>query len=76
MPVKYRKQVEARLRRLPGIIRDRREALGLTQEGMAESLEISIDTMKAIESGRRVPSIAMLIYFCLYLNIDMKFETR
>ncbi len=76
VPLKYRKQVEVRLRRLPRIIRDRREALGLTQERLAENLEISIETMKAIESGRRVPSLAMLLYFCLYLNIDLKFENR
>lgn len=76
VPPRYRKQVETRLRRLPRLIRDRRQALDYTQEELSEGLEISIETMKAIEGGRRVPSLSMLLYICLYLGIDLRFDYR
>jgi DNA-binding XRE family transcriptional regulator len=76
VPLRYRKQVETRLRRLPRVIRDRRETLGYTQEELSEGLDISIETMKAIEGGRRIPSLPMLLYICLYLDIDLRFDYR
>lgn len=76
VPAKFRKQVEGRLRRLSAVIRARREALGLTQERLAENLDISIETLKAVEQGRRIPSLAMLLYICLFLNVELKPEIR
>ena len=76
VPAKFRKQVEGRLRRLSAVIRARREALGLTQERLAENLDISIETLKAVEQGRRIPSLAMLLYICLYLSVELKPEIR
>jgi len=76
IPHKFRKQVEAKLEALPELIRRRREEMDLTQEGLAEVLEVSIETMKAIEGGRRYPSLPMLFYLCLYLGIDVNFKTK
>lgn len=74
IPKKFRGQIERQLESLPVMIQKRRKALGLTQEKLAENLEISIETMKAIESGRRYPSLPMLFYICLSLEISVEFK--
>lgn len=71
VPKKFHKRVEAQLRAMSAIVQARRKALGLTQEHFAEKLDISLDTVKAIESGRRFPSLPMLFYICLFLKIDL-----
>lgn len=75
IPPKYRKKVEDSLRTMSRGIQERRENLDLTQEELAEDLDISVETMKAIETGRRVPSLEMLLYVCFYLGIAVHFES-
>lgn len=75
VPPKFKKQVEARLREVPQLIKERREVLGLTQEELAEKLEIGLDTMKAVETGRRFPSLPMLFYIFEFLKIEIRFRT-
>lgn len=74
VPPKFKKQFEARLHEVPRLIRERREALKLTQEELAEKLEIGLDTMKAVETGRRFPSLPMLFYVFEYLKIEVRFK--
>jgi DNA-binding XRE family transcriptional regulator len=74
VPAKFRRQVELRLKSLQGLIKKRREELGLTQEGLSEKLEISLETMKAIEGGKRFPSLPMLFYILLFLGIEVEFK--
>jgi DNA-binding XRE family transcriptional regulator len=56
------------------LIRRQREKKGFTQEALAEALEISIETMKAIEGGRRHPSLPLLFHTCLFLGIEVAFK--
>lgn len=39
----------------------RRNELKLTQESLAHACNVSLPTIKAIESGKRIPSISMLL---------------
>ena len=72
IPNKYRKGVERRLWLISKAIQTRRDELKLTQEGLAERLEISSITIQFIEQGRRYPSLPMLFYICEYLRIKVE----
>lgn len=61
IPVKHRKAVEAQLRRISIVIQARREEMGLTQEELAEMLDLTVVALGYIEQGRRSP--AYLFYF-------------
>lgn len=74
IPAKYRKQVGAQLKALSLLIQARREALGLTQEKLAEELDISAVTLKTIEQNRRYPSLPMLFYICDYLKLEIQIK--
>lgn len=50
-------------------IREERKRLGLTQAELAERADISIDTIKSVEGGRRAMSLDT------YLNIVQALET-
>lgn len=72
IPAKYRKEVNARLKSLSQTIQARREEMGLTQEKLAEELDISAVTLKAIEQNRRYPSLPMLFYICDFLKLKIQ----
>ena len=72
IPVKYRKEIGTQLRDLSQRIQNRREALEMTQEKLAEDLDISAVMLKAIEQGKRYPSLPMLFYICRFLKIEIK----
>ena len=74
--VKRIKQVTAKMSRIPIAIRKGRENLGLTQESLAEALDISVETLKAIESGRRSPSLPLFFHLCLFLKIDVALKIK
>ena len=74
VPVKYRKQVRQRLTELSKTIQARRESLGLTQEELAEQLDISVITLQFIEQRRRYPSLPMLFYICSFLNLELQLK--
>lgn len=74
VPAKLKEPVESKLREIPRILRERRLELDLTQEDLSEELSISLETMKAIESGRRYPSLPMLFYIFAHMKIKVKFE--
>jgi DNA-binding XRE family transcriptional regulator len=56
-------------------IRSQRERLGLTQENLAERLDVSIDTVKGIELGYRFASLPMLIRLCRVLRLRISLNT-
>lgn len=48
--------------------------MGLTQEGVAEVLDISVNTIKYIEQGRRLSSLVMIIKIAIALKLRLSFQ--
>ncbi len=69
IPKKYLSYVENQLDSLGTKIRARREEMGLTQQELAEKLELAVMTIQFIEQGRRYPSLPLLFYICKALKI-------
>ena len=76
IPPAYRKRVKSRLDEVAGLIRLHRNLLGMTQEDLAEELDVSPMTIQFIEQGRRFPSVQMLFYVCDYLKIELSFGMK
>lgn len=74
VPKRFQIRLGQELKGVAALIRRRRLSLKITQEDLAESLEISLDTIKAIESGRRHPSLSLLFIVCFALVIDISFN--
>jgi DNA-binding XRE family transcriptional regulator len=72
IPAKHRKAVEAQLRRISVVIQTRREEMGLTQEELAEMLDLTVVALGYIEQGRRFPSLPFLFYMCRVMDIPIK----
>lgn len=72
IPSKYRKDVQSELRVISQTIQDRRKALGLTQEALAEKLDIAPTTLQFIEQGRRYPSLPMLAHICVVMKMKIQ----
>jgi len=70
VPAKDVKFVKTELMRISTLIQKKRKFLGLTQEELAESLEVSPETVRFIEQSRRIPSLPMLIRICKILKLD------
>lgn len=51
-------------RSVPGRLRKRRRALGLTQAALAERADVSVELVSRIERGLCLPSLATLVRFC------------
>ena len=71
IPTKYRSKVKSRLDKVSVQVQGKREALGLTQEELAEKLGVSTMTVQFIEQIRRYPSVQMFYYICDYLEIEL-----
>ena len=76
IPTKYRKIVMAQLLAIAEKIQSKRKKVGLTQEALAEELNISAMTLQFIEQGRTCPSLPMLLYICAYLKINIALHTN
>ena len=72
VPPKHRKAVEANLRNISVVIQARRKELGITQEQLAESLDLAVMTIQFIEQQQRYPSLPVLFYICREMNIPIK----
>lgn len=72
LPTKHRNEVIADLRLISAAVQSKRKALGLTQEELAEELDIAPTTVQFIEQQRRYPSLPMLLYICRYLELKIK----
>jgi DNA-binding XRE family transcriptional regulator len=72
LPPKHRNEVISDLRLISSAVQTRRKALGMTQEELAEQLDIAPTTVQFIEQQRRYPSLPMLLYICRYLELKIK----
>ena len=76
IPVKYRKIVLGQLAAMAEKIKNQRKKAGLTQEELAEELDISAIMVQFIEQKRTFPSLPMLLYICAYLKINFELGKR
>jgi transcriptional regulator with XRE-family HTH domain len=74
IPSKYRKEIASDLSALGKTIQAKRDALGYTQESIAEKLDIGVSTIKHIEQGIRFPSLPLLFFICRILEIEIKIK--
>jgi transcriptional regulator with XRE-family HTH domain len=58
------------------ILKERRDALKVTQEHLAELSGVGLRTLKAIESGRGNPTIETLNKLADVLGLELKLEVR
>jgi len=58
------------------ILKDRREALKVTQEYLAELSGVGLRTLKAIESGKGNPTLETLNKLADVLGMELKLEIR
>lgn len=68
---KLQREIDKQFWALAGQIQEARKAQGLSQERLAEELEISVTTVKSIEQGWRYPSLPMLFQICKFLKIHV-----
>jgi transcriptional regulator with XRE-family HTH domain len=54
-------------------IKERRQALGITQQSLATSTRITIQHISAIEQNKRVPSIGLLIRLSERLTVSLDY---
>lgn len=70
------KEIEAELKKIVSALQLYRHKLGLSQEKLAEELDINVNTIKYIEQGRRLPSLPMLLRICLKINLELNLTKR
>jgi transcriptional regulator with XRE-family HTH domain len=58
------------------VMKDRREALKVTQEHLAELSGVGLRTLKAIESGKGNPTIETLNKLADVLGLELKWEIK
>lgn len=66
-----KRKVESQLKALVGQIRDSRISRKMSQEKMAEVLDVSISSVKYIEQGRRIPSLPMMLKIANYFGLSL-----
>lgn len=71
IPKALRGAVEADLSDIAGKIRKKRKSKKLTQEGLAELLEVDPTTIQALESERGRPSLELLLAIVKTLEIKI-----
>jgi DNA-binding XRE family transcriptional regulator len=69
---KFRRQVEQSLERVSKQLKAARIAAGLTQDELAEDVDISVEMLRAIEGKRRLPSLTLLVHICVNLDIEIE----
>lgn len=68
LPPDIQKQTELKLLQLAKRIQRKRKKLNISQEKLAETLDIGVSTLKAIEQGKRLPSLTMLFHLSSVLK--------
>ena len=71
IPQKYHHEADKQLKGIARKIQRKRESLELSQEALAEKLNLAVNTIKTIEQSRRYPSLPMLFYICKSLGIKI-----
>jgi DNA-binding XRE family transcriptional regulator len=74
IPAQYKDLVTKQLESLSTMVRKRRDGEGLTQEALAEDLDIDPQTIAYIEQRRRYPSLSLLFTICARLKIKVQFK--
>jgi|tagenome__1003787_1003787.scaffolds.fasta_scaffold17405981_1 DNA-binding XRE family transcriptional regulator len=73
-PTKFKKEIAPRLKKIARQLQVKRQAMEISQENLAERLEVSPLTIQAIENCRRYPSLAMLISICDVLGLKLELK--
>jgi transcriptional regulator with XRE-family HTH domain len=71
VPTREQKYVKSEIAKISSKLQVRRQELGLTQEQLAEQLDVSTETVRFIEQMRRIPSLPMLIRLAKILKLDV-----
>lgn len=71
LPKKDQVYVKQWLSKLRKKLQEARKTHGFTQESLAEHLEISVNTIKYIEQGRRLPSLPLMLRLCKALKVKV-----
>ncbi|HOY31237.1 MAG TPA: helix-turn-helix transcriptional regulator [Bacteroidales bacterium] len=58
------------------ILKERREVLGVTQEHLAELANVSLRTLKSIESGKGNPTFETMYKLADVLGMEIKLVVR
>ena len=69
-----RKLVLEQMQDLSLSIQNRRKKMGFTQESLAEELDVSVNTIKYIEQGRRLPSLIMILRIAQVLKLRLALQ--
>lgn len=72
IPTQYQSQVKINISNLIDFITTKREEKKLSQETVAEMLNITVKTYQAYEQGTRKPSMEVLILMFLVFNFELK----
>ena len=72
IPPRYRRGVIVHLHTVAEAIKRAREAQKITQEELAELVEVDVSTVKSIEQKKRIPSMGLFFYLCEVLKIPVK----
>ncbi|MGE3975841.1 MAG: helix-turn-helix domain-containing protein [Bdellovibrionales bacterium] len=71
---KTRKVILEHVREFSSVLQAQRKKMGLTQEALAEKLDISVNTVKYIEQGRRLPSLVMILKIAVALKLRLTLQ--
>lgn len=71
LPPNIKRKTEKQLLKIAKKIQKRRKSMKMSQETLAEVLDIGVSTLKSIEQGKRLPSLSMLLYICHVLNFKI-----
>lgn len=74
MPKKYRSVIEENLIELVSELRSRRTQIEMTQEELAEELNVHRTTVQALEQHRTRPSIELLLAWVLVLKSKIELK--
>ena len=58
------------------VLKERREALGITQAHLAELADVSLRTLKALEVGKGNPTLETIAKLIEVLGMELKLEIK
>lgn len=71
---KTRKILTGHIQEIASALQSHRKKQGWTQESLAEALDVSVNTIKYIEQGRRLPSLVMILRIAHVLKIKLHLQ--
>lgn len=76
IPKKDLSLIKSDIRRIGALLQKRRKELGWTQEEFSEFIDVSINSIKYIEQGRRIPSLPMLLRMTKALELKILLQEK